>query len=432
MNKSLFITLFLILSGNITCYSQNLIDDLGKKVVDKVKNKTEEKIDNTIDNAFDNNKNKKQNNNDLSAESTVEQYDEQIDKSTKQNNDKQKNTPEIQYKSFDFVAGDEIIFDDNLIGEKTGEFPSRWDLLEGECEIAGFNGQNVICLKSGIEIRPLITNNNYLSDEFTVEFDYYFTLEKENERHGSYDLYLIPATETLHGYNKFHIELPGFLNEWYYNREEEETKKVNYRYEWFTPTDELREGQRLLFIEPDNWIHLSLSFNKRAMKIYVNETRIGNIPNMSNDIGWIDITYNNADEGRNGYIKNFRIAKGAVPIYDRMMTDGKIITYGITFDVGKSTIKPESMGEINRIFTLMNEKPELNFLVEGHTDNTGNAENNQTLSEARSKAIVNKLVEMGISPKRLTSYGKGQNNPIADNNTNEGRAKNRRVEFIKQ
>ena len=114
-----------------------------------------------------------------------------------------------------------------------------------------------------------------------------------------------------------------------------------------------------------------------------------------------------------------------------MMTDGKFITYGITFDVGKSTIKPESMGEINRIAKLMTDNPDLKFSVEGHTDATGNAASNQTLSEARSKAIVDKLVEMGVAKDRLTSAGKGQNSPIADNSTDEGRAKNRRVEFVK-
>ena len=90
------------------------------------------------------------------------------------------------------------------------------------------------------------------------------------------------------------------------------------------------------------------------------------------------------------------------------------------------------MGEINRIVTLMTENPDLKFSVEGHTDSTGNAASNQTLSEARSKAIVAKLVEMGIAADRLAAVGKGQNNPIADNATDEGRAKNRRVEFVKQ
>jgi hypothetical protein len=92
-----------------------------------------------------------------------------------------------------------------------------------------------------------------------------------------------------------------------------------------------------------------------------------------------------------------------------MLTDGKFITYGITFDVGKSTLKPESMGEINRIVKLVTDNPDLKFSVEGHTDATGNAASNQTLSDTRSKAVVDKLVEMGVAADRLASAGKGQN-----------------------
>ncbi len=170
---------------------------------------------------------------------------------------------------------------------------------------------------------------------------------------------------------------------------------------------------------------MSLSFNQRALKIYVDGVRVVNAPNVK--MGSKFYLF-----GREGiYIKNIRFAKGAVPLYDRMMTDGKFITYGITFDIGKSTIKPESMGEINRIVTLMNENPDLKFSVEGHTDSTGNADSNQKLSDERSAAVVAKLVEMGISEDRLQSAGKGQTSPIADNGTDEGRAKNRRVEFVK-
>jgi outer membrane protein OmpA-like peptidoglycan-associated protein len=80
---------------------------------------------------------------------------------------------------------------------------------------------------------------------------------------------------------------------------------------------------------------------------------------------------------------------------------------------------------------MMKDNPGLKFSVEGHTDSTGNISSNQTLSEERSKAIVAKLVENGIAEDRLQSVGKGQSNPIADNTTDEGRAKNRRVEFVK-
>ena len=80
----------------------------------------------------------------------------------------------------------------------------------------------------------------------------------------------------------------------------------------------------------------------------------------------------------------------------------------------------------------MNENPDIKFEVQGHTDNTGNAASNQTLSEQRAKAIVSKMVEMGIASNRLTAVGKGQSAPIADNSSDEGRAKNRRVEFVKK
>ena len=129
---------------------------------------------------------------------------------------------------------------------------------------------------------------------------------------------------------------------------------------------------------------------------------------------------------------NVILAKGAVPLYNRLATDGKIITYGITFDIGKATIKPESMTEINRIFDLMNQNPNLKFEVQGHTDNTGTVAGNQKLSEQRAQAIVAKLVEMGISADRLSAKGLGQSAPLADNSTEEGRAKNRRVEFVKK
>ena len=107
-----------------------------------------------------------------------------------------------------------------------------------------------------------------------------------------------------------------------------------------------------------------------------------------------------------------------------------IVTYDITFDVNKADIRSESMTEIYRIKNLMDENPKLKYEVQGHTDSTGTPEANQILSEKRAKAIVGKLVELGIDEKRLTAVGKGQYAPIDDNSTEEGRAKNRRVVFV--
>ncbi|MBS3776734.1 MAG: OmpA family protein, partial [Bacteroidales bacterium] len=131
------------------------------------------------------------------------------------------------------------------------------------------------------------------------------------------------------------------------------------------------------------------------------------------------------------FIKNIRLAEGAVELYDRILSDGKIVSNGIRFDVNKATLKPESMGVINEIYQLMGEHPELNFSVEGHTDSDGETDFNQTLSEQRAETVCNKLMQMGIDSARFATKGFGETIPVAPNDTPEGKATNRRVEFVK-
>jgi outer membrane protein OmpA-like peptidoglycan-associated protein len=157
-----------------------------------------------------------------------------------------------------------------------------------------------------------------------------------------------------------------------------------------------------------------------------------NIPNLKIKPTGISVwgAYNQYNE-KCSYIKNIRLAKGGVKLYDRMLQDGKIVATGIRFDVGKATLRPESMGIINKIGEMMDEHPELKFSIEGHTDNDGDLDINQKLSEERAKTVMAKLVSMGISADRLSTKGYGESNPIATNNTSEGKANNRRVEFVK-
>jgi outer membrane protein OmpA-like peptidoglycan-associated protein len=157
-----------------------------------------------------------------------------------------------------------------------------------------------------------------------------------------------------------------------------------------------------------------------------------NIPNLSYNPTGFSIGKQSVDGKNPGYTKNFRIAKGAVPLYDKLLTDGKFVTTGIKFDVNKATIKPESMGTINYVVKMMQEHPELKFSVEGHTDSDGDDATNLKLSEARAKAVMDKLVELGISKERLTSKGIGESKPMVANDTPENKAQNRRVEFVKQ
>ena len=117
-------------------------------------------------------------------------------------------------------------------------------------------------------------------------------------------------------------------------------------------------------------------------------------------------------------------------LYEQVVSKGKFTTRDINFDVAKSTIKPESFTTINRIATFMKEHPGISFRIDGHTDSDGSDAFNQKLSEDRSKAIRSALIKFGIHESRLESKGWGESKPIATNATKEGKALNRRVEFI--
>lgn len=112
-------------------------------------------------------------------------------------------------------------------------------------------------------------------------------------------------------------------------------------------------------------------------------------------------------------------ANGHVPLY-------------INFDTGKAVIKQEHRPVINEVVALLKQNPSLKLTVEGHTDNVGDPDSNKSLSEERAKAVRNALIQQGIRSDRLQAVGYGQEKAIADNSTEDGRAKNRRVELVKK
>ena len=118
-------------------------------------------------------------------------------------------------------------------------------------------------------------------------------------------------------------------------------------------------------------------------------------------------------------------------MFDALNKNGFIALY-INFETGKADIKPGSQEIIDQIVQMLKDNPDLKISIEGHTDNVGTAQSNQTLSENRAKAVMDAVIAKGIDKSRLSSKGWGQTKPIADNKTEEGRAKNRRVEIVKK
>ena len=120
----------------------------------------------------------------------------------------------------------------------------------------------------------------------------------------------------------------------------------------------------------------------------------------------------------------------ATDMMTALTTDGHISLY-INFETGKSVIQPESKKIVDQIGEMLKANPQLKISVEGHTDNVGTVASNKTLSENRANAVMNALIAGGTDKSRLSAKGWGQDKPIAENNTEEGKAKNRRVEIVK-
>ena len=383
---------------------------VSNKVDSKVNEETNKAMDDVLDGKKSDKKSKKSNDNDADDEPSA----------------KQKKSAKGEENKSDFVPGNVVIFEDNLQGEQLGEFPSKWDLIENNAEVAKMNGKMAIKFEHGsdTEITPLIKDGNkkYLPEFYTLEFDFFATGKEDTNT--AYRLY-------LNSENDRHNSCIWFSQD----RMTWDIQKPN--------SDDNVNGNASLgdIMELNDWNHFALSFNKRALKVYVNGKRIINIPN-AKAMDWFSVE-TEFWEDHIDYITNIRLAKGGVELYDRnaqsmppiekaIAETGKFVTNNILFETGKATLKPESMTEIQKVADYMKKNPTARFEVQGHTDNQGSDKINDPLSQQRSEAVVKALEGLGVDGFNLKAVGKGSHEPVADNKTEEGRAKNRRVEFIKK
>ncbi|MEJ8804216.1 OmpA family protein [Pontibacter sp. H249] len=371
--------------------------DIGNKIKNKVNQKVDQKIDKSIDETLDGKKPT------AAGKATAVGTAAGEEKST----EKMK-----AWTKYDFVAGDKVMFSDNLAGEEVGEFPSRWDLNKGNAEVAVFGDERVINLvQTGTSIKPLMKGENWLPETFTIEMDLFFESDNGNV---AYEIYLVDEINT------YKEEVHG--DYW----EPIDIRANQARFKTFGSESEELAAKEVKGV----WRHVAISFNKRSMKVYLDEHRLINIPNVNGKPTGLRIEVDKRIDA-NTLVKNVMIAEGGKKLYDQVMADGKIITYGIKFDINKATIKPESVGTLNSIAKLMQEQANLKFSVEGHTDSDGDDKTNLKLSQQRAEAVKQYLTEQGIAADRLQAKGMGETKPIDKNSTPEAKSNNRRVEFIK-
>jgi outer membrane protein OmpA-like peptidoglycan-associated protein len=379
-----------------------------RKVESKVERETEDAMDGVLDGKSEkSSKKSKKNNDDASEDTSVDTSDPQIATST------------------DFMRGSVILFEDDVTKERVGEFPSKWDLLDGAAEVKTIGGVKAIEPTNNAMITPLLKQQGaYLPEEFTLEYDFYYWKSKADI--GLNDIKLILLNSTDRTINYFGDDENSFTlvhgvcdcDEHSYNVKGRSTG-FNYNF---------KQG----------WNHVAISFNKRALKAYFNGNRMVNLPNVQQP-AWFAFQAPFEYVGLT-FIRNVVLAKGAVELYDRDASDidkaieqtGKFVTNNILFETGKATLKPESMTEIKKVADYMKKNPRTRFEVQGHTDNQGSDKVNDPLSQQRAEAVVKALADLGVDDFNLKAVGKGSHEPVADNKTEAGRAKNRRVEFIKR
>ena len=412
------------LSANAQSWLNRIKDSAARAaenaVTRKVDNKVDRETSDAMDTVLDGKKSSKKSKSSKSDDADYE--DEEIEEGPQDT--------EAVYEQSDFVPGTAVFFEDNLQGEQMGEFPSKWDLIEGSTDVAVIKGKKCIHFEPNTRIETLMTNqSSYLPDFFTLECDFWMN-DPKTELSNCYELEFLDAD----GHDVYEIRIG------------ESYSKLEVTCRFISTTGDWRDsgGGKTWEMKKNDWNHFALSFNKRAIKIYINGKRVINIPNSQ---AADRVKIHQADwggfHGNKNYMTNFRFAKGGNELYERNATDmsaiekaiaetGKFVTNNILFETGKATLKPESMEEIQKVADYMKKNPSARFEVQGHTDNQGSDAINDPLSQQRAEAVVKALEGMGCDPFNLRPVGKGSHEPVASNGTEEGRAKNRRVEFIKK
>ena len=428
--KKVLILLGFCLLFNTQADAQKWLNKLGNAAKDAAKNaverRVEQKAEEVTEKAMDKaeesvtkeDKNKKSASNEEEEEGAIvtEEKGENMAANTSQ-----KLTGTSQY---DFVPGDQILFYDDFSQDAIGDFPALWT-TNGSGEVKSVNiAPGKWFHMYGEDAVYCYTRQIDFPDNFIVEFDIIpdekyqygiqFTLYQENAddpKEMNDDLY--PGEAGLHvdlGYDRW------------------DTKGYKETQDWLTG----QATKNTVVREKEN--HVILWVQKRRVRIYHQNAKVLDMPtNIYPNVKFNRMRFSGWDRYSAPYVSNLKITTASPDTRSKLITEGKLVTYGITFDVNKADVKPESFGTLKSIADVLKENGPVRVKIIGHTDSDGDDAKNLELSQRRAQSVKNELVsKFGIDASRIETEGAGETTPVAPNDTPANKALNRRVEFVKQ
>jgi outer membrane protein OmpA-like peptidoglycan-associated protein len=347
---------------------------------------------------------------------------------TKEGSSKQDQLGLQSYSKYDFIPGEKVIFYEDFSQDAIGDFPALWN-TNGSAEVVTTNlypGQWMKFVMNQCVWTDALLK---LPDNYTIEFDVIPIGGLEGAGMSGWQMRLMQAKNakawdagTAPGQGGFHFGIEYFgrpsYSTWLYGKECEQLKLSGYK-----------EGEE--FKEKINQkYHIAIWVQKSRIRLYQNQDKLFDAPKAF-PAGCVMPDRLRFEYGA-AMLSNIRIAVGAPDMRNKLMTEGKLVTYGIYFDVNKDVVKPESYGTLKEIAAILNEVPDVKVKIVGHTDSDGADAANLDLSKRRAASVKNELVKsFNVNGDRLVTDGMGESQPVAPNDTPANKALNRRVEFIK-
>ena len=395
------------------------------KTISKGLDAVEEGITDAVTGEGDEAKEQKEN---PSSDGTAESDSESKSEGSASGKGSAQEQPALQsYSKYDFMPGEKIIFYEDFSQDAVGDFPALWN-TNGSAEIVTTNLFPGNWMK--FDSREAVWTDALLNlpENYTIEFDIIPVKNSEGNMSGYH--FLLFQCKNAKAFD--HGSVPGNAG-FYFKMEYYGTP----RYSTYINLDGA-DGLNLSGSKDDEGLkqkvnqkyHMALWFQKGRVRLYQDQNKLFDLPKAFTFQG-VKMDRIRFEEGA-AMLSNIRIAVGAPDMRNKLLTEGKLVTYGIYFDVNKDVVKPESYSTLKSIAGILTENPDVKIKIAGHTDSDGADAANLDLSKRRGASVKNELVKnFGIDASRLESDGLGESQPIAPNDTPANKALNRRVELLK-